>query len=459
MTTSITLQIHHDGTWHDAATVELRNSQGGIRSPSSCAYDMDYYFNSAAADFADGHRTDDHRALSINYPVDLEVRSRPHWPAFMLDYLPQGRARERLAKHIGETTPEAASFDIKLLLRTAGSPIGNVRVKEAWEEEQERLKQDRFEGLTTEQVLDRSDRFRDMAERYAYLASGSSGVQGEWPKILMTRAADGLWYPDPVVRDEEAREHTIVKMSKAERDVDQVILASEPSYLEVARLLGLRVALPLRFQGDTLMIPRFDREVEPAVQAEGLARNAVVRHGQESLASAIGAAEFGHLASHEQYISVLASRASDPRAEIVEYVKRDVLNWAMGNTDNHGRNTALQKRNDGWIGLTPLYDFAPMALDPRVIGRSTNWKCLRGKGFPIDWSVICSTVGDIAGDAELPARIAAELHGMADTVARLPRIARDAGVSQAVIDQALRGHGDVAEGLAALKSFMASGRP
>jgi len=51
----------------------------------------------------------------------------------------------------------------------------------------------------------------------------------------------------------------------------------------------------------------------------------------------------------------------------------------MGNPDNHGRNTALQKRA-GWIGLTPLFDFAPMRLHPDVIAPSTKWACMGAGG-------------------------------------------------------------------------------
>ena len=75
-------------------------------------------------------------------------------------------------------------------------------------------------------------------------------------------------------------------------------------------------------------------------------------------------AQFGYVAAHEEYLAAIKRFCTDPAAETVEYVLRDVLNLAMGNPDNHGRNTALQKAPDGWIGLTPLFDFTPMRLDP-----------------------------------------------------------------------------------------------
>ena len=50
----------------------------------------------------------------------------------------------------------------------------------------------------------------------------------------------------------------------------------------------------------------------------------------------------------------------EPEGEVVEYVKRDVANIVLGNKDNHGRNTAVQRHCDGTVRLAPVFDFAPM---------------------------------------------------------------------------------------------------
>jgi serine/threonine-protein kinase HipA len=65
---------------------------------------------------------------------------------------------------------------------------------------------------------------------------------------------------------------------------------------------------------------------------------------------------------------------TDPETEILEYVKRDLANIALGNKDNHTRNTAFQRFNNGDIRLTPLFDFAPMWLHPDGIARCTRWE-------------------------------------------------------------------------------------
>ena len=115
------------------------------------------------------------------------------------------------------------------------------------------------------------------------------------------------------------------------------------------------------------MIPRFNRRVE---------NGHVIRTGQESLVSAAGIASVGHRGSHEAWLDSIKSVCTDPAEEVVEYVPRDVLNLAMGNPDNHGRDTALRKITDGSIRLTPLFDFCPMRLDPTGVLHSTIWACI-----------------------------------------------------------------------------------
>ena len=378
--------------------------------------------------------------LSVGIPVDMVFRALPRWPAFLLDLLPQGPARRRMARDLGFYNPDLPAVEVPLLLRGGGSPVGNLRIREAWERERERVAAEvPCPGVTIDQILGRAEAFLWVADRFVSVASGSSGVQGEWPKILMTRAADGLWYPDSIVADADAREHVIVKLSRARGREDTVILASEAPYLEVARAFGLRVGKPLVYRPHVLVIPRFDRLAGP---------DGVVRLGQESLVSALGVAEFGHVGSHEAYLAIIARHAADPAGEITEYVLRDLLNVAMGNPDNHGRNTALRKRPDGTVALAPLFDFAPMRLDPSVISRSTRWACMGHHDTSPDWAAICATAAaGIMPAADLMAALAAREHFLRD----LPAIARRHGVPDESIERACRPHGAMADGIAALK--------
>ena len=440
----LTLQIHHGGRWHDTASIAIKAPERGIASPCTMDYEVGYFTDFAAIEMADGVEVRDYRAASVGLPVDLAFRSFSRWPAFLLDLLPQGHARRRLTQSLGFANPDAPAVEVPLLLEGAGCPVGNLRIREAWQREQARIAAETARngpcpGLTFDDILDRSDAFLWVSERFALVASGSSGVQGEWPKILLTEAADGLWYPDPVVADSEARRHVIVKLSRARHREDTVILASEAPYLEVARAFGLRVGAPLTAAPHVLVIPRFDRETGPG---------GLVRFGQESLVSALGVAEFGHQTSHETYLALIARTATDPAAEVTEYVLRDLLNFAMGNPDNHGRNTALQKRPGGAVRLTPLFDFAPMRLDPGGILRSTRWACMGSSDSRPDWKLICETAAE--GVMPAPALMAALLEKLPFLTA-LPEIARRHGVPGEAIERACRHHGAMAEAVAALK--------
>ncbi|MGK3141618.1 HipA domain-containing protein [Pantoea sp. C2G6] len=48
------------------------------------------------------------------------------------------------------------------------------------------------------------------------------------------------------------------------------------------------------------------------------------------------------------------------------------LNIQFGNSDNHGRNSAILKKDSG-MWLAPIYDFAPMKADPEGVVRTTQW--------------------------------------------------------------------------------------
>jgi len=109
---------------------------------------------------------------------------------------------------------------------------------------------------------------------------------------------------------------------------------------------------------------------------------------------------------------------------------RDVLNLAMRNTDNHARNTAVQRLPGGTVQLAPLFDFAPMFLDPEIIPRSCHWQASGGK-VQRAWTEIVE--GLEVDDSERSA-IAEALHRFAPRVAALPEIAKDCGVEARVID-------------------------
>lgn len=423
----LTLQINFDGQWHHVATLELKDDAAGFQGASIVDYDLDYFVTVASAEFAAGKTVRDHRALSVRYPVDLENRYSLSWPPFLLDLMPQGHARRKLAEHLSLAEGSRAS-DLPLLLRSATGGIGNIRIKEATDAEAERLRGVERQGVTEAEILERSDRFMEVADRFGMLASGSSGLQGEWPKVSMTQANDGFYYPDSFVTDDEAVRHVIVKLVRSNEPVDRLILEGEALYSRIAQAIGLNVSEPSTYAEGVLIIPRFDRK-----KREG---GGTVRLGQESLVSAIGVADFGHVGTHEAYIDVLRRYSADLFADIVEYLKRDIANLALGNPDNHGRNSALSKHQDGTIRLSPLFDFAPMRLAKEGIVRSTRWAMMRddGRDHLPDWKHICT---ELMHDPAEQNALKVALTGFAEHLRLAPAMAKDLGASPDILDRAM----------------------
>lgn len=356
MNACCTIQLFARGAWHDAASVSLFGDvKEGWRARSYTGYDTAWAVEHQGA--RDAH------ALSCRLPVRLDAFELEHWPVFLIDMLPQGYGRAELLRGLGLPETAAEPADWPLLLAGAGNPVGHLRVKEAaeWLMRQHRPAQ----GFTDLEIARRSEAFTEHLGALGIFVAGSSGVQGEWPKLLLTRARDGLLYLDHALPDGEAVEHFIVKFGRGSNERLDCILRHEAPYMALAQRLGLRVHAVLTRHERALFIPRFDRRPVGA---------GVQRLAQESIASLTGKPGFGLLPSHDEVCRELLRRCTDAQAELLEYLRRDVANLALGNKDNHARNTALQRDFEGRIALTPLYDFAPMFLHPDGIARRIRWE-------------------------------------------------------------------------------------
>ena len=370
-----TVQMFADDTWHDVATVlRLGPEEQGCLTQTYSGYALDWVLAHGGAR--------DAWAIASQMPVVADGQSLPHWPVALIDMLPQGYGRAELLRQLNLPEGMAAGADWRLLLTGAGNPVGHLRIKEAAQWLAERTGPKR--GFTDTEVADRATGFIDHLGMHGLFVAGSSGVQGEWPKLLLTRARDGLLYLDHTVDDTDAVEHFIVKFGRGADKRLASILRHEAPYMRVAAQLGLRVHAPLELRGEALFIPRFDRRV---------VAGRVQRLAQESLATLTGRAGFGVAPSHDEVCRRLAETCSDPATEILEYLRRDVANIAFGNRDNHARNTAVQRDFAGRIALTPLFDFAPMYLHPDGIARRIRWEGNDG-GAP-DWvhvlDKVCAT--------------------------------------------------------------------
>lgn len=347
-----TIEIFDRGQWQPCCIVETENPSAGSLSPSVLTYLPDYVENGSLP-------------VSIHFPVRKDPYHLSHWPSFLLDMVPRGEGREYLLYecHI----PEEIATDWKLMLVGAINPIGNLRIAEAnvfyrnFLSKKAPLWVNR--GFTIKEILERSENFVEYLEEHGMLSAGTTSVQGKTPKFLMTQDKNGLWYADAALPDARAARHFLVKLSRGRNLADWKILENEAAYVRVAREMGLAVGELPKWQSDMLFISRFDRTVT---------ETGVIRHHQESIASLCQLADASERPSHNVVLKTLRKFVSDPFATTVEYLKRDILNMAMGNIDNHPFNKAVRML-DGKIGLTPIFDFSPSYLLTDDIERSMEW--------------------------------------------------------------------------------------
>ncbi len=386
----VTLEIFHNNQWHEAANISVQPDlvmSNGYRAPSILMYKAAY-----ATEHLNAYSN---ASLSVNYPPNYELIKSPQWPPFLLDLLPSGAGRRALL-NLHNLPDQQAKSDWFLLNVGASCPPGNMRIQQAVQPELI----DKHEGFDKNEIIGRQDDFIEYARSHGAPVAGSTGAQGDAPKYLLTRDHHGKWHADGALSDKHAQKHYLVKYPRGKTEQDARVLYYESFYHDIARTLGLRVHESVEWINDTLLIPRFDRHVQTDL---------VERYGLESLCSVAGVAEFGQSIDQLTLCNAFLKHVNEPTIELVEYLKRDICNFAFCNTDNHARNTALIKFSNGMIQLSPLYDFAPMALDPEGIARTCRWQDCEN-GVNTDWPLIVKTLQrNLTTDVDF-AKVTAELH-------------------------------------------------
>ncbi len=401
-----TLQIFLDDRWVDCAQIELG---GGL-----CQWN---HLVTYAVEHA-------HEPLSLAEPVDMDIRAARTLPAFLYDLVPQGAGRHFL---LGELKlPDGPDADFPLIRAGAFNPVGRIRVVEAVDYFAAHVARHPdargLPGLTIDDVVMRSAEFKETMFLHGMLGTGTTGVQGAAPKYLLTRDRGGLLYGDAILPDADATQHLIAKLPRGNSTADGKVLRNEAAYMRVAAALGIRVHTDLpTLHGDVLLVPRFDRIVRDGN---------VVRLHQESTASILGLTGFDLRPSLFEVVAGIRKVVTDPSAETLEFIKRDVLNLAMRNTDNHARNTAVQVV-EGQVRLTPLFDFAPMYLDPDLIPRVLRWYRPDTRIELTDWA-------DVLAALPVPEHerraLALALRRFAVQIERLPEIMEAQGVDHDIIE-------------------------
>jgi serine/threonine-protein kinase HipA len=163
-----------------------------------------------------------------------------------------------------------------------------------------------------------------------------------------------------------------------------------------------------------------------------------VRLGVESLYSIAGILDSAATSvRHHDVLIALAQCVTHFEAELLEYMRRDLLNLALGNRDNHGRNMAVLKNVDGSLELAPLFDFGPSFLDARAIVRVIRWDGEEPGGR--DWDRIIENLSIRFEEAGViftnRARLVAWMHNFAESLDTLPSLMSECGVALHVIER------------------------
>jgi serine/threonine-protein kinase HipA len=422
--------IHFDGAWHGCASVTLLDdSEASRKGRVRLQYEADYAVEHLGAR--------DHRALTVRAPVNLGTRDLPQWPSFLIDLLPQGAARKRI-----ERVNDGSLSDWALLALGAINPVGNLRIRPLGP----RL-QYKHEGFDLRDMVSRGDTFVEYAHELGATVAGATDTQGEAPKFWVVEDEQGRWHPDSGSLGFAVRRYMLLKFPVPEAgESAKEILRHEALYQRVGRHLGLRVTRQMpEYVDGALLIPRFDRR---------FVNGSEVRLGVESLYSITGVLDSAATSiRHHDVLIALAGCAADFETEAIEYVRRDLLNLALGNRDNHGRNMAVLKDIDGNVELAPLYDFGPSFLDARSITRVIHWDGEQpGRR---DWDHIVRNLATRLDEAGVVFPNWPELVGcmrsFAGNLDTLPRLMSECDVAPRIVEQRRPEIRRLAEELRAMK--------
>lgn len=411
------VQIHLRGEWHAAATVQALGSDR-----CRVEYLPEYVFGvDDPVPIASGLPLGLEPDRFVDGPMGLEVDRQAS--AFLYDLVPQGEGRPYLLQRLGLQDTE--NLVLPLVMAGAFSPIGCLRFDSALrffhEEARNAADTVATAGFSPEEVLRHTEKFLNHLSTHAMLASGTTGVQGVSPKYLLSTDEEGRWFPDMALSDDRARAHWLLKLPRGKSKANRTVLRNESAYLRLAEACELRATSAPELHGDVLFVRRFDRL---------LVAGRLHRLHQESLASVCNLRGFGLPRSQQTLLRGLRAVVTDLLGETIEFMLRDVLNLAMRDTDNHARNTAVQRLPDGTVQLTPIFDFAPMFLDPEIIPRICHWQASDGKVQRV-WTEI---VENLEVDNNERGTIAEALHRFAPKVAALPEMAKDCGVEAQVVE-------------------------
>lgn len=420
---SLNLQLYTQGRWRDAMRIDFEKPDTGLLSPCSFAYDQHYLVDHL-------HFLDQITAQSVSatLPLSWDLQRTAQVPAFLHDILPAGAARRFLLARLAVPEHETAQADLLLLGRCTPAPIGHLRIRESVDAMPKGVSL----GFSREEVVARDSRFLEYAYEQGAAVGGATGAGGEAPKLLLAEDAEGLLHPDATLADDQVHQHWFVKFSRNKaNENDRTVLRSEFCYYQALNRLGPNTITAHGMSLEegrkpSLWMPRFDRRVD---------RPGVTRIAVESIYSLAGITRPGSYMSHVAAVEALIDawvangQHSEIPALISEYIRRDLINQILGNSDNHGRNTAVL-RDEQRIDLAPIYDLAPMVMDEEGVTRTTKWPDQIERAGQVDWLAACNALATWVN----PDALFESLKADAQSFRALPDLLSEIGLPQATFN-------------------------
>ena len=200
------IEVHHAALWHPAAELQA------------------FSHNRVRFNYLDSYVFGDiNLPVSLNLPVGLWPEPmmqgltglvpdhRP--PSFLYDLVPQGQGRKFLLSVLN--LADSDDMVMPLLMAGAFNPIGCLRLDTAMlffaDEARKNPDPQLGQGVSLDDITQRSDEFLNHIALHAMLATGTTGVQGVAPKFLLTTDRHGRWFADMALPDELAHAHWLVK--------------------------------------------------------------------------------------------------------------------------------------------------------------------------------------------------------------------------------------------------------
>lgn len=368
------------------------------------------------------------------------------WFTFLDDIIPAGASRRYWVQRLDLAHVTTAEQNYELLKQATIAPVGHLRVKEAVESITEAdnppENQPRIFPLTD--VINRDVDFLEYANEQGAVAGGATGAGGEAPKLLLRyreqladKVQKTVWI-DNLQHAERDDAYYLVKYPRgSRRQIDCDILRAEFHYYHELHEMGFHTIDTQHMQlmeGErypSLWLPRFD------IQTTG--DGDIKRYAMESVYSLLRKGAGAYL-NHEQCLRELITIieqsqmtndgfAFDASAFVIEWVQRDLLSIAFGNSDNHGRNTAFL-RDKKRIQLAPIYNFAPMKADPEGIVRTMKWDKPLESGGQYRFDLIAQRLADVIE----PAQLLAALNQTAQQFLSLHQRLAERGVPESILN-------------------------